>query len=63
MDLESSPMTCWKQKLLGVGSADFVEDHMAIGSNNDGDQVLLEGDVIRSIVNGIPTIDFFDRIK
>ncbi|KAK5794522.1 hypothetical protein PVK06_035753 [Gossypium arboreum] len=63
MDLELPPMISWKEKLLGVGSVDSIKDHLATGDGKDRDLVLLEGDVIRPTINGIPRIDFSDKIK
>lgn len=40
-----------------------MKEHLATGDGKDRDLVLLEGDVIRSTINGIPRIDFSDRIK
>lgn len=63
MDLELPPTISWKEKLLGVGSIDPIKDHLATGDDKDRDLVLLEGDVIRPTINGIPRIDFSDKIK
>ncbi|MBA0645476.1 hypothetical protein Goklo_013575 [Gossypium klotzschianum] len=53
----------WKDKLLGVGLIASGKEHMVSGNGSDGGLVLLEGDVIRSTVNGILEIDFSNRIK
>ncbi|MBA0610386.1 hypothetical protein Godav_011246 [Gossypium davidsonii] len=63
MDLELSLNMSWKDKLLGVGLIASGKEHMVSGNGSDGGLVLLEGDVIRSTVNGILEIDFSNRIK
>ncbi|PPD84869.1 hypothetical protein GOBAR_DD18205 [Gossypium barbadense] len=63
MDLELSLNMSWKDKLLGVGLIASGKEHMVYGNGSDGGLVLLEGDVIRSIINGILEIDFSIRIK
>ncbi|PPR92725.1 hypothetical protein GOBAR_AA27951 [Gossypium barbadense] len=65
VDLDPSPSMAmsWKDKLLGVDSTSFVKKFMESDGGSDGDFILLEGDVIRSTINGIPAIDFSDRVK
>ncbi|MBA0825982.1 hypothetical protein Goarm_010880 [Gossypium armourianum] len=63
MDLELSLNMSWKDKLLGVVLIASGKEHMVSGNGSDGGLVLLEGDVIRSTVNGILEIDFSNRIK
>ncbi|KAA3485144.1 leucine-rich repeat receptor-like protein kinase PEPR2 [Gossypium australe] len=50
----------WKDKLLR-GKADGPS--LNFGITNEEDLVFVEGDILRSTVNGIPTINFSDRIK
>ncbi|MBA0553583.1 hypothetical protein Golob_012754, partial [Gossypium lobatum] len=63
MDLELSLNMSWKDKLLGVGLIASSKEHMVSGNGSDGGLVLLEGNLIRSTVNGILKIDFSNRIK
>ncbi|KAH1046331.1 hypothetical protein J1N35_037115 [Gossypium stocksii] len=53
----------WKDKLLGIKSGVFDKEKLGPSSaDNDEDLEFLEGGVHRSIVNGIPAIDFSERI-
>ncbi|MBA0584006.1 hypothetical protein Gorai_014840 [Gossypium raimondii] len=65
VDTDPSPSMdmLWKDKLLGVGLAGSVKEFIESDEGSGGDHILFEGDVIRSIVNGISTIDFLDRVK
>ncbi|KAG8501637.1 hypothetical protein CXB51_004070 [Gossypium anomalum] len=59
-----SPKLSWKDKLLGTKSG--VSDKEESGSSSidsEEDIEILEGDIHRSIVNGIPAIDFSERIQ
>ncbi|MBA0732721.1 hypothetical protein Gogos_016793 [Gossypium gossypioides] len=53
----------WKDKLTGKG---IVGSRKSVNSNrledDDDDFKLFKGDVTRSVVNGIPSIEFFDRV-
>ncbi|KAH1131559.1 hypothetical protein J1N35_002937 [Gossypium stocksii] len=64
VESEPRPKISWKDKLLGniFGASGKVE----LGAPSvDADEELefLEGDIHRSIVNGIPAIDFSERIQ
>ncbi|KAK5811980.1 hypothetical protein PVK06_027374 [Gossypium arboreum] len=59
VDSNQQPMMSFKDKLLGVGLS--YPDGYPI--RNECDLVLQDGDVNMSMVNGIPTITFLDRIK
>lgn len=63
---ESSPVPSisWKDKLLGVNT-DALNKNGLIHHEDCTDEELdfLEGDVHRSIVNGIPSINFSERIQ
>lgn len=65
MMVESGPsqILSWKDKLLGNKSG--ASDKLGLdnsGASGNEDLEFLEGDIHRSIVNGIPTIDFSERI-
>ncbi|KAK5839964.1 hypothetical protein PVK06_008824 [Gossypium arboreum] len=53
----------WKDKLFGAGSSGAGQEVAGVDEGSDGDFILLDDDIIRSTVNGIPTIDFSDRVK
>ncbi|KAH1064903.1 hypothetical protein J1N35_029890 [Gossypium stocksii] len=59
----SSMTMSWKDKLLGAGSYGAGQGSAVLDGGSDGDFILLDDDVIRSTINGIPAIDFFDRVK
>ncbi|PPR95640.1 hypothetical protein GOBAR_AA25035 [Gossypium barbadense] len=64
VESDSSPKLSWKDKLLGTKSG--VSDKEELGSSSvdsDEDIEILEGNIHRSIVNGIPAIDFSERIQ
>ncbi|XP_016715514.1 uncharacterized protein [Gossypium hirsutum] len=67
VDSVISPTPSWKDKFLGRESASFEleRDVSAVGVDDgcNGDFDLLTDDVQISIVNGIPAINFFDRVK
>ncbi|MBA0751938.1 hypothetical protein Gogos_000825, partial [Gossypium gossypioides] len=59
-----SPILSWKDKLLGNKSG--ASNKLGLdnsGAGADEDLEFLEGDIYRSIVNGIPAIDFSKRIQ
>ncbi|PPD96613.1 hypothetical protein GOBAR_DD06369 [Gossypium barbadense] len=59
-----SPILSWKDKLLGNKSG--ASNKLGLdnsGAGADEDLEFLEGDIHRSIVNGIPAIDFSERIR
>ncbi|KAK5836832.1 hypothetical protein PVK06_012634 [Gossypium arboreum] len=58
-----SPKRSWKDKFLGIKFR--ASDKVKLGSSSadaDEDLEFLEGEIHRSIVNGIPAIDFSERI-
>ncbi|PPR98415.1 hypothetical protein GOBAR_AA22253 [Gossypium barbadense] len=59
----SSMIVSWKDKLLGSGFIGADQGIAGFDEGSDGDFILLEDDVIRSTVNGLPAIDFSDRVK
>ncbi|MBA0583368.1 hypothetical protein Gorai_014228 [Gossypium raimondii] len=63
VDLDPTPPFSWKDRLSGVGMNNNGEVVVDSSTRGDEDLVLLNGDVTISIVNGIPTIDFSDRIQ
>lgn len=63
VDPDSTPMLSWKDKLLGRGTINPEMDRNALSAGRDSDFDLLDEDVKATIVNGIPTITFSDRVK
>ncbi|KAK5792678.1 hypothetical protein PVK06_033793 [Gossypium arboreum] len=64
VDSGSSPMISWKDKLLGVNPRAINNEKLESPSAvTDVDLEFFEGDIRRSIVNGIPAIDFSERIQ
>ncbi|KAL1112582.1 hypothetical protein V6Z11_D02G134800 [Gossypium hirsutum] len=64
VELRMTPNLSWKDKLMGNGTRNIGKMAMknfVVGV--DEDLEFLEDDINRSIVNGIPTIDFSDRIQ
>lgn len=59
----SSMIMSWKDKLLGSGSIGANQGIAGFDEGSDGDFILLEDNVIRSTINGIPRIEFSDRVK
>ncbi|KAK5771522.1 hypothetical protein PVK06_047738 [Gossypium arboreum] len=65
MVVESStgPTISWKDKLLGVTSVSLNKKGLESPGVSTGEELeFLDGDIHRSFVNGIPTIDFSERI-
>ncbi|MBA0828489.1 hypothetical protein Goarm_013161 [Gossypium armourianum] len=62
-DLEPTPTLSWKDKLLGEGLVGSGMRESVAKAETDGEFVLLEGNMVKSTINGIPTINFSDRIK
>ncbi|MBA0753650.1 hypothetical protein Gogos_021601 [Gossypium gossypioides] len=60
VDLSPKAGVPWKDKLLR-GKADGPS--LNFGIINEEDLVFVEGDILRSTVNGIPAINFSDQIK
>ncbi|KAK5813593.1 hypothetical protein PVK06_029044 [Gossypium arboreum] len=58
-----SATTSWKDKLIGTGSSGTSQEAAGIVEGNDGDFILLDDDIIRTTINGIPAIDFSDWIR
>ncbi|MBA0816433.1 hypothetical protein Gohar_001098 [Gossypium harknessii] len=57
MDLSAEQIISWKDKLVGQSSK-FNRN----GLEEKEDFDLVEGDIQKSIVNGIPSLEFLDRI-
>ncbi|KAG8478885.1 hypothetical protein CXB51_028724 [Gossypium anomalum] len=57
IDLASEQPLSWKDKLVGQSSKDDTN-----GSKGKEDFVILDGDIQKSFVNGVPSITFSDRI-
>ncbi|MBA0668353.1 hypothetical protein Goklo_001274 [Gossypium klotzschianum] len=59
MAVDSTPVSVitWKDKLLGESGSG------SLGAATNIDLELKDGDILRSVTNGIPGIDFSDRIK
>ncbi|MBA0648594.1 hypothetical protein Goklo_016290 [Gossypium klotzschianum] len=62
-DLEPTPTLSWKDKLLGEGLVGLGMRESIAKAETDEEFVLLEGNMVKSTINGIPTINFSDRIK
>ncbi|MBA0682268.1 hypothetical protein Goari_023999, partial [Gossypium aridum] len=62
VDLEPKPTLTWKDKLLGEGLSGSSIRESIVKVGMDEEFVLLEGDMVKSIVNGITTINFSYRI-
>ncbi|XP_016752756.1 uncharacterized protein [Gossypium hirsutum] len=63
VDFDQQPILSFNDKLLGGGVA-FPDGNLEGNlDKNESDFELMDGDVNKSMVNGIPTIDFSDRIK
>ncbi|KAA3469105.1 GroES-like zinc-binding alcohol dehydrogenase family protein [Gossypium australe] len=52
----------WRDKVLGIGSG-YSEKELGVMGSEDKDLDFLEGDVMKSTVNGILWINFSNRIK
>ncbi|KAL1161363.1 hypothetical protein V6Z11_A07G128700 [Gossypium hirsutum] len=53
----------WKDKLFEAGSSGTSQEVAGFEGGSDEDFILLDDDIIRSTINGIPTIEFSDRVK
>lgn len=53
----------WKDRLLGTGLLAKDQASLAIDSLEEGDFKLSETDVFHSLVSGIPSIDFSNRVN
>ncbi|MBA0734685.1 hypothetical protein Gogos_018583 [Gossypium gossypioides] len=60
---DSPAKVSWKQMFIGKGEQNQDENLKSLGKNCDGDLEFLEGDVKKSMVNGIPAIEFSERIQ
>ncbi|KAH1080237.1 hypothetical protein J1N35_019998 [Gossypium stocksii] len=60
----SEPTISWKDKLLGLNprTLDIKGMHLS-GVLADDDLEFLEGDIHRSVINGVHAIDFSERVK
>ncbi|PPR99566.1 hypothetical protein GOBAR_AA21101 [Gossypium barbadense] len=63
VDHEPQPSMTWKERLLGGHGAAFESVRDGPFADNENEFELLEGDVNMSIIDGIPAIDFLDRVK
>ncbi|KAA3460126.1 reverse transcriptase [Gossypium australe] len=63
-ELAPSPKISWKDKLLGTNPDVSREEEVNPGGGTNEDDIeFLEGDIQRSVVNGIPAIEFSERIQ
>ncbi|MBA0679727.1 hypothetical protein Goari_011480, partial [Gossypium aridum] len=62
VDLELVPTLSWKEKLLGI-VRDSRREIFGIEMDEEDDFVFVEGDITSSFVNGIPSINFFDKVN
>ncbi|KAK8360145.1 hypothetical protein V6Z12_A04G142800 [Gossypium hirsutum] len=62
-ELDPKPTSSWKDKLLGGLTGISGLDYIAPIEGSDNDFELLEGDVNRTTIDGVPAITFSDRIK
>lgn len=63
IDPEQIPIMSWKDKLLGKDIVNHILNRDLHSFGRDNDLELQDGDIQTTIVNGIPTIIFFDRLK
>ncbi|MBA0736910.1 hypothetical protein Gogos_010398 [Gossypium gossypioides] len=63
MDLSLAPALSWKAKLLGRGVIGSKDSFASSSTINEEDPDFMEEDIMRSIVNGMSVIDFFERIQ
>ncbi|KAH1083396.1 hypothetical protein J1N35_023157 [Gossypium stocksii] len=64
VELMSTSTVSWKDKLLENKTGNFgktATENSGVGAEDDLE--FLEGDILRCIVNGIPAIDFSERIQ
>ncbi|MBA0880033.1 hypothetical protein Goshw_026815 [Gossypium schwendimanii] len=61
--LSQTPKLSWKEMLLGEGSHDQRGGKSIDISNEDEEFDLLDGDIEKSTVDGISSIDFLDRVN
>ncbi|PPS14518.1 hypothetical protein GOBAR_AA06055 [Gossypium barbadense] len=61
VDLDQVPSLSWKERLMGKNPRVVGRELEAIDFDDEKDFVLIEGDVIRSFINGIPLINFSKR--
>ncbi|MBA0570163.1 hypothetical protein Golob_003847 [Gossypium lobatum] len=61
--LSQTPKLSWKEMLLGEGSHDQRGGKSIDISNEDKEFDLLDGDIEKSTVDGISSIDFLDRVN
>ncbi|KAH1128922.1 hypothetical protein J1N35_000300 [Gossypium stocksii] len=62
-DPESQPVLSWKDKLLRGKSSESALDRSAPNVGCENDFELLKGDVNTTLIDGVSTITFSDRIK
>lgn len=64
VETRASSSISWEDKLLGTNPGDLnTVGVVSFGFSVDVDLEILEGDIHRSMVNGIPAIDFSERIQ
>ncbi|MBA0739510.1 hypothetical protein Gogos_012773 [Gossypium gossypioides] len=61
IDLTSKHEVSWKDKLLGNGISNPKTSSISTVNGNEDDLILLGGDVRKSTLNGIPTIELSER--
>lgn len=62
-ELEPDPLLSWKERLLGKSSHVLRGKNGVSSIEKDDAFTFMEGDVVRSFVNGIPSINFSERIN
>ncbi|KAH1056824.1 hypothetical protein J1N35_034889 [Gossypium stocksii] len=63
VDTEPQQAISWKDNLLRTSVGISASGQAMLSAGNDNDFDLLDGDVNMSIIDGMPAIEFSDRIK
>ncbi|PPS11866.1 hypothetical protein GOBAR_AA08771 [Gossypium barbadense] len=53
----------WRDKVLGKGSVDWEKESDLVVLEENEDLEFLEGDVLKSTIDGISSVNFSDRIQ
>ncbi|MBA0615156.1 hypothetical protein Godav_015334 [Gossypium davidsonii] len=62
MDLSNESTLFWKNRLVGKGQSDLKKTTEGIDPECDDDFEFCEGDIRKSTINGIPLIEFSERV-
>ncbi|MBA0643792.1 hypothetical protein Goklo_028051 [Gossypium klotzschianum] len=62
MDLSNEPTLSWKDKLVGKGQSDSKKTVEFLYSKGDDDFEFCEGDIRKSAINDISSIEFLERV-